>query len=119
MKTDDDMRNASEPPEQPKRSGGFKGFLASRPATTDGEPTVRDGRVSLYILIASVVLVGLLGGWSTLFVIVAIIVMVFLHELGHYLTAKAAGMKVTEFFIGFGPKIWSFKRGETEYGFKA
>ncbi|MBW3645134.1 MAG: site-2 protease family protein, partial [Actinobacteria bacterium] len=45
--------------------------------------------------------------------------MIFMHELGHYLTAKAAGMKVTEFFIGFGPRLWSFRRGETEYGFKA
>jgi membrane-associated protease RseP (regulator of RpoE activity) len=44
--------------------------------------------------------------------------MIFLHELGHYLTAKSAGMKVTEFFIGFGPRIWSFRRGETEYGLK-
>jgi membrane-associated protease RseP (regulator of RpoE activity) len=44
--------------------------------------------------------------------------MVFFHELGHYLTAKWAGMKVTEFFIGFGPRIWSFRRGETEYGVK-
>ena len=35
--------------------------------------------------------------------------MIFLHELGHYLTAKWAGMKVTEFFIGFGPRIWSFR----------
>ncbi|MFC0545023.1 M50 family metallopeptidase [Kutzneria chonburiensis] len=41
-----------------------------------------------------------------------------LHEFGHLLTAKAFGMKVTRYFIGFGPKIWSFKRGETEYGFK-
>jgi membrane-associated protease RseP (regulator of RpoE activity) len=49
----------------------------------------------------------------------AIIFFVFLHELGHYLTAKWAGMKVTEFFIGFGPRLWSFRRGETEYGFKA
>ena len=42
--------------------------------------------------------------------------MIFLHELGHYLTAKWAGMKVTEFFLGFGPRLWSFRRGETEYG---
>src|SRR5687767_5009925 len=50
--------------------------------------------------------------------IAAIVVMIFLHELGHYLTAKWTGMKVTEFFLFFGPKIWSFKRGETEYGIK-
>ncbi|GAA3438641.1 M50 family metallopeptidase [Kutzneria kofuensis] len=41
-----------------------------------------------------------------------------LHEFGHLLTAKAFGMKVTRYFIGFGPKIWSFRRGETEYGLK-
>ena len=50
--------------------------------------------------------------------ILGLVVTIFLHELGHYLTAKRSGMKVTEFFIGFGPKIWSFQRGETEYGFK-
>ena len=47
------------------------------------------------------------------------LVMLFLHELGHYLTARRAGMKVTEFFLGFGPRIWSFRRGEIEYGLKA
>ncbi|GGS61163.1 MULTISPECIES: M50 family metallopeptidase [Actinokineospora] len=42
-----------------------------------------------------------------------------LHEAGHMLTAKAFGMKVRRYFIGFGPKIFSFRRGETEYGLKA
>lgn len=41
------------------------------------------------------------------------------HEFGHLLTAKAFGMKATEYFVGFGPKIWSFRKGETEYGLKA
>lgn len=59
------------------------------------------------------------GGWAAVTVVVAILVMVFLHELGHYLTARWGGMKVTEFFIGFGPRLWSFRRGETEYGLKA
>ncbi|HEX3792700.1 MAG TPA: site-2 protease family protein [Pseudonocardiaceae bacterium] len=40
------------------------------------------------------------------------------HEFGHMLTAKAFGMRVRRYFIGFGPKIWSFRRGETEYGLK-
>jgi RIP metalloprotease RseP len=44
--------------------------------------------------------------------------MITLHEFGHYITAKRAGMKVTEFFLFFGPKLWSIKRGETEYGIK-
>ena len=42
-----------------------------------------------------------------------------LHEWGHYIAAKKSGMKVTEFFLGFGPRIWSFQRGETEFGIKA
>jgi membrane-associated protease RseP (regulator of RpoE activity) len=42
-----------------------------------------------------------------------------LHEAGHLLSAKAFGMKVRRYFVGFGPRIWSFRRGETEYGLKA
>ncbi|MDG4823615.1 site-2 protease family protein [Asanoa sp. WMMD1127] len=47
-----------------------------------------------------------------------ILISVSLHEAGHMVTAKAFGMKVTKYFVGFGPTIWSFKRGETEYGLK-
>jgi membrane-associated protease RseP (regulator of RpoE activity) len=42
-----------------------------------------------------------------------------LHEAGHMFTAKAFGMNVRRYFIGFGPKIFSFRRGPTEYGLKA
>ncbi|UQU66270.1 site-2 protease family protein [Couchioplanes caeruleus] len=49
----------------------------------------------------------------------AILISVSLHELGHMITAKRFGMKVTKYFVGFGPTIFSFKRGETEYGLKA
>ena len=51
--------------------------------------------------------------------VVALLLSVMLHEAGHFATAKLFGMKVTQFFIGFGQTIWSFKRGETEYGIKA
>jgi membrane-associated protease RseP (regulator of RpoE activity) len=51
--------------------------------------------------------------------VVALLVSVMIHEAGHYLTAKKFGMKVTEFFLGFGQKIWSTQRGETEFGIKA
>jgi membrane-associated protease RseP (regulator of RpoE activity) len=51
--------------------------------------------------------------------IVALLVSVMLHEGGHFVTAKMFGMKVTQFFVGFGPTIWSTQRGETEYGIKA
>jgi membrane-associated protease RseP (regulator of RpoE activity) len=49
----------------------------------------------------------------------AILVSVCLHEAGHMITAKRFGMKVTKYFAGFGPTLWSFRRGETEYGVKA
>ncbi len=45
--------------------------------------------------------------------------MIVLHEFGHFVTAKRAGMKVTEFFVGFGPRVWSVTKGETTYGIKA
>jgi regulator of sigma E protease len=48
--------------------------------------------------------------------ILSLIIMVGLHELGHMLTAKYFGMRVEKFFIGFPPKIFSKKIGETEYG---
>jgi membrane-associated protease RseP (regulator of RpoE activity) len=70
-------------------------------------------------LVALLALAALTGGWPLLVTIGALALMITLHELGHYITAKRAGMKVTEFFIGFGPRIWSFRRGETEYGIKA
>lgn len=50
---------------------------------------------------------------------VAMLLSVMVHEFGHYLTARRFGMKVTEFFLGFGKRIWSFHKGETEFGIKA
>src|SRR2546426_10944082 len=50
---------------------------------------------------------------------IAILVVVLVHESGHFAFAKAFGIKVEEFFVGFGPRLWSFRRGETEYGIKA
>lgn len=44
---------------------------------------------------------------------------IWLHEYGHYSTAKRFGAKITEFMIGFGPRVWSRRKGETEYGLKA
>jgi len=51
--------------------------------------------------------------------VVALLISVMLHELGHFLFAKRFGMKVTEFFLGFGKRLWSFTKGETEFGVKA
>ena len=51
--------------------------------------------------------------------VVAILASIGLHELGHMIPAKKFGGKVTQYFIGFGPTVWSTQRGETEYGVKA
>jgi membrane-associated protease RseP (regulator of RpoE activity) len=51
--------------------------------------------------------------------VLAVLISIILHEAGHFLTAKKFGMKATQFFIGFGATIWSFRWGETEYGIKA
>lgn len=48
-----------------------------------------------------------------------IMVSVALHEAGHMVAAKKLGVSVPEFFVGFGKKVWSFKKGETEYGLRA
>ena len=50
--------------------------------------------------------------------IVALLVSVMIHEFGHYITAKRFGMRISEFFVGFGKRLWSTQRGETEFGIK-
>jgi membrane-associated protease RseP (regulator of RpoE activity) len=85
-------------------------------------PTPEEQRRSLLPLaltVAAVVWIGVSGALPTVLVVVALLVMIMLHELGHFMTAKWADMKVTEYFLGFGPRLWSFRRGETEYGIKA
>ena len=71
------------------------------------------------IVLGGIVAAVATGVTSTVMVVLAIVVMIMLHELGHFATAKWAGMKVTEYFLGFGPRLWSVRRGETEYGVKA
>jgi membrane-associated protease RseP (regulator of RpoE activity) len=81
-------------------AGGWKGALAMA------------GILGLFIWL------GVANFWIFVFV-VGVVISIFLHELGHYLTARWTGMKVTQFFLFFGPRLWSFRRGETEYGVRA
>lgn len=76
-------------------------------------------RIRLVLLVGAVVSFGLIGGLSGLVVVSSFVVMLVLHELGHFVVARLSGMQVTEFFIGFGPRLWSVSRGETTYGVKA
>jgi membrane-associated protease RseP (regulator of RpoE activity) len=50
---------------------------------------------------------------------VGLFLIVLIHEAGHYVAARLFGFRVLEYFAGFGPRIWSFRRGEIEYGIKA
>lgn len=50
---------------------------------------------------------------------VGLMISIALHEVGHLLPAKRFGVKVPQYFVGFGPTLWSRRRGETEYGVKA
>nr|WP_239536952.1 site-2 protease family protein [Arthrobacter roseus] len=56
---------------------------------------------------------------GVLAVVVGVAVSIALHEIGHLVPAKAFGVRVAQYMIGFGPTIWSRRRGETEYGIKA
>jgi len=56
--------------------------------------------------------------FGVLIFVVALLISVMLHEFGHFITAKKFGMRVTQFFVGFGRTLWSTFRGETEYGVK-
>lgn len=102
------MTHVDHPHEQPAPSP------PPRPEEASGSSPIR-----LVMLALIVAYIGIVGGLPWLAILAVLVGAIFLHELGHYLTAKWAGMKVTEFFIGFGPRIWSFHRGETEYGLKA
>jgi membrane-associated protease RseP (regulator of RpoE activity) len=76
--------------------------------------------VRLLIGLAVIAAIFLATGLGDLLLFIFILIaIVMLHELGHFLTAKWSGMKVTEFFVGFGPRLWSVRRGEIEYGVKA
>jgi membrane-associated protease RseP (regulator of RpoE activity) len=74
------------------------------------------------LVVATAAITALLAttaGWAWVAVVWSVIVIIMLHELGHFATAKWSGMKATEYFVGFGPRLWSIRRGETEYGVKA
>jgi membrane-associated protease RseP (regulator of RpoE activity) len=59
------------------------------------------------------------GALSVVAFFVALFAIILIHEAGHYLVARAYGFRVLEYFVGFGPRLWSFRRGEIEYGIKA
>jgi len=85
----------------------------------DGEPV--GGVRGLVGVMAVAGLVGVLAVFSVWWFVFAVglLISILLHELGHFSTARLTGMKATQFFIGFGPRVWSVRRGDTEYGVRA
>ena len=94
------------------------GPVATADPTVTGDPSEPTGIAGLVTLIGLTFAVGFAFGFSWVVVVFTLVTVIFLHELGHYLTARSAGMATTESFLFFGPRIWSFRRGETEYGIK-
>jgi membrane-associated protease RseP (regulator of RpoE activity) len=76
------------------------------PGTGAQRPGDRNGAVVAYFVGVLVVFIGVL-------------VSIALHEVGHMVPAKKFGVRVSHYFVGFGPTLWSRTRGETEYGIKA
>jgi membrane-associated protease RseP (regulator of RpoE activity) len=98
-------------------SGGSSSEQGGR-SPTQGSPWAAFVRL-VVVLALGVAAAVVFHGLAVLVVVLALVVMVMMHELGHFVAAKASGMKVTEYFVGFGPRLWSARLGETEYGVKA
>ncbi|MBJ7334955.1 MAG: site-2 protease family protein, partial [Thermoleophilia bacterium] len=56
---------------------------------------------------------------SWAYVIIGLLLLILVHELGHFVVARLVGAKATRFLVGFPPVVLSFTRGETEYGLGA
>ena len=116
--------NEFPPPEAPSRrqTGRFTSEVMAGGAVVEKEDDELvggwRGGAGVLAIVALIGVLALFSIWWLVFV-VGVLVAIFLHELGHFSTARWTGMKATQFFIGFGPRVWSFRRGETEYGVRA
>ncbi len=90
----------------------------SEPTTADKSTTVH-WAIGPLALVALIVWCASIGQLLMLGVVAALAFMILFHEAGHFVAARLTGMKATEFFLGFGPRLWSFRRGGTEFGVKA
>ena len=122
MTTDQQLPPPQAPLEPPRRTSRFTNEVMAGGSVTEKDDDelvggVR-GAVGVIGVLALIGVLGLFNVWWLVFV-VGVLVAIFMHELGHFTTARWTGMKATQFFIGFGPRLWSFRRGETEYGVRA
>lgn len=92
--------------------------IAAGGAVTEANGVSPAGRATGLVMLALLAWLAVASPWAFVFV-VGLLVSVFLHEVGHWSTARLTGMKVTQFFMGFGPRVWSRQRGEIEWGVRA
>jgi membrane-associated protease RseP (regulator of RpoE activity) len=118
----DDGTAESSPFAPPRRSERVKSEIMAGGSVTelndDELANGWSGYLALAAILALFVWLAFVNIWIFVFV-VGVVISIFLHELGHFATAKWTGMKATQFFLFFGPRLWSFRRGETEYGVRA
>ena len=108
------------PPKAANTYSKIRGEVVAGGALGEEDPVAGGPRavIGLSILGGLLVVLAFASIWAFVFV-VGLLISIFLHELGHFVAARRSGMKVTQFFIGMGPKIWSFRRGEVEFGVRA
>jgi len=97
----------------------FRSEIAAGGATeqTQDAPS-RSARLTGLLLLALLVWLAVANTWTFVFVL-GLLVSVFLHEVGHFATARWTGMKATQFYMGFGPRVWSTTRRGVEWGVRA
>ncbi len=86
--------------------------------SSDSPQVAPSGRLTGFVMLALLVWLAFVNIWTFAFV-AGLLISVFLHEVGHFSTARWTGMKTTQFYMGFGPRVWSRTRGEVEYGVRA
>ena len=94
------------------------GGAVDEPGADPKEPRQSVAILSGIAIVALLIWLGMSNIWS-LVLVAGLLISVFLHEVGHFVTAGWAGMKRTQFFMGFGPKLWSMHRKGVEYGVRA
>jgi membrane-associated protease RseP (regulator of RpoE activity) len=94
------------------------GGAVDEPGAGPKSPRQSVAVISGITVLALLIWLGMSNKWS-LVLVAGLLISVFLHELGHFATAGWAGMKRTQFFMGFGPKLWSTHRNGVEYGVRA
>ena len=116
--TDDDRTTRGRAPKAATPASGAT--ERSRRPPRSAEPS-DDGRQSPWglLLVLAIAAALVTGHWTLVVAILGLALLIFVHELGHFLAAKYFHMRVERFYIGFPPAVFKRRRGETEYGIGA